>query len=247
MLMSIVDQVHWTKLHVVHCGVDVREFRPAGGSAHDRGPVKILAVGRLLPLKGHAVLLEAAARLVSDGAPVQITIVGDGHERARLEQLAARLGVDRDVRFAGAVGRDVLPDYYAQADIFCLPSFAEGVPVVLMEAMAAGLPVVATRVAGIPELIRDEQSGLLVSPGRPDLLFAALRRLVESASLRRRIGTAGRARVETEFEVRSCARQLATLMDEERGPFRVLVEPDVVRPVEAHQRLAAIPGRASAG
>lgn len=212
MLMSIVDPVHWTKLHVVHCGVDVREFRPSGRSADARGPVKVLAVGRLLPLKGHAVLLEAAARLLSAGAPVQITVVGDGPERARLEQLAARLGIDGDVRFAGAVGRDLMPSHYAEANIFCLPSFAEGVPVVLMEAMAAGLPVVATRIAGIPELIRDEESGLLVSPGRPDLLFAAIRRLVESPPLRHRIGAAGRARVEAEFEVRSCARQLATLM-----------------------------------
>jgi glycosyltransferase involved in cell wall biosynthesis len=227
-LMSIVDPAHWTRLHVVHCGVDVREFRPTDRSADQRGPVKILAIGRLLALKGHAVLLEAAARLLSEGAPVEITIVGDGPERARLEQLAARLGIDRDVRFAGAVGRDSLTGHYAEADIFCLPSFAEGVPVVLMEAMAAGLPVVATRIAGIPELIRDEESGLLVSPGRPDLLFTAMRRLVESPPLRRRIGAAGRARVETEFEVRSCARQLATLMDEERGPFRVAVEPDVV-------------------
>jgi colanic acid/amylovoran biosynthesis glycosyltransferase len=211
-LMSIVDPVHWPKLQLVHCGVDVRQFRRPARSGVDDGRVRILAVGRLLPLKGHALLLNAASRLLTEGAPVDITIVGDGPERERLERLTRELGIEGEVRFAGAVGRDILPSHYSAADIFCLPSFAEGVPVVLMEAMATGLPVVATRVAGIPELVRDEESGILVSPGRTDLLADALRRLVECAPLRRRMGDAGRDWVAAEFEVRRCARRLVTVI-----------------------------------
>jgi colanic acid/amylovoran biosynthesis glycosyltransferase len=226
MLMSIVDPVHWPKLHLVRCGVDVREFAPPVHSAADDGRARILAVGRLLPLKGHALLLEAAARLRAEGSPVEITIVGNGPQRERLERLTRELGIERDVTFAGAVGRDMLPSHYSAADIFCLPSFAEGVPVVLMEAMAAGLPVVATRVAGIPELVRDGESGLLVSPGRADLLAAALRRLVEYAPLRRRMGDVGSRRVADEFEVRRCARRLLALMREAQGAPRVRVQAD---------------------
>lgn len=249
-LMSIVDPGHWGKLHVVHCGVDVREFRPIARSAAHGGRLEILAVGRLLPLKGHALLLEAAAGLLAEGAPIQVTIIGDGPERDRLERLTEELGIEHDVRFLGAVGRDMLPSHYSAADIFCLPSFAEGVPVVLMEAMAAGLPVVATRIAGIPELVRDEESGLLVSPGRSELLRTALWRLVGSASLRRRMGDAGREWVAAEFELRSCVRRLASLMPDERGASSLRVQPDFISSGEADTRRVALdtrPGLANHG
>jgi glycosyltransferase involved in cell wall biosynthesis len=188
--------------------------------------VRILTVGRLLALKGHALLLQAVAGVRAAGAEVELTIVGDGPERERLEVLTRELAIEGHVRFAGAVGRDRVASHYAAADIFCLASFAEGVPVVLMEAMAAGLPVVATRVAGIPELIRDEETGLLVSPGRADLLAGALMRLVESEGLRRRLGGAGRGWVASEFDVGRSARQLQTiLLDASQAP-RVLMQSD---------------------
>ena len=210
---------------VVRCGVDVREFHPRDRSAAEDGCARILAVGRLLPLKGHALLLEAAAQLLAGGAHLQVTIVGDGPERARLERLSRELGIESHVRFAGAVGRDKLAGHYSEADIFCLPSFAEGVPVVLMEAMAAGLPVVATRVGGIPELVRDEETGLLVYPGRPDLLADALRRLMESGPLRRSLSEAGRSWVAAEFEIGRSARRLETVIRGAARAPRAQMEP----------------------
>jgi glycosyltransferase involved in cell wall biosynthesis len=104
-----------------------------------------------------------------------------------------------------------MASYYADADVFCLPSFAEGVPVVLMEAMATGRPVIATRITGIPELIEDGVSGLLVAPGSLDQLVAALETLAASRELREQMGLAGRHKVEEEFDARRCASQVAAI------------------------------------
>jgi glycosyltransferase involved in cell wall biosynthesis len=130
-------------------------------------------------------------------------IVGDGEERRNLEARARELGLDDAVTFAGAVGQDRIPDYYARPDVFCLPSFAEGIPIVLMEAMARELPVVATAIMGVPELVVHGRSGLLVPPGRADELAAALEELARSPELRGQLGSAGRERVAEAYELRS--------------------------------------------
>ena len=109
------------------------------------------------------------------------------------------------------MGQDEIGAHYRAADVFCLPSFAEGVPVVLMEAMASGLPVVSTRVNGIPELVEDGVSGRLVAPGRSDPLAAALRELAVNPAHRAKLGEAARARVAEAFEIDACAAQLAGL------------------------------------
>src|SRR5262249_51385679 len=118
----------------------------------------------------------------------------------------------------GSVGQDRIRTHYRRADVFCLPSFAEGVPVVLMEAMATGLPVVANHIAGIPELVEHEVSGLLVRPGRADLLADALERLGRDADLRARMGQAGREKVREEFESAALGFQLAQLLARELSP-----------------------------
>jgi colanic acid/amylovoran biosynthesis glycosyltransferase len=210
-LMALVDPRHWRKLRVVHCGVDVDEFRPPRRHERADARLRILTVGRMLPLKGHALVLEAVALRRAAGSPVHLTLVGDGPERERLERLASDLGIDGDVTFVGAVPSDRIHAYYAAADVFCLPSLAEGIPIVLMEAMAMGLPVVATRIAGIPELVRDGECGLLVAPGRCDLLAEALDRLARSRELRGAMGSAARCRVTTEFELQGCARRLQAI------------------------------------
>ena len=119
--------------------------------------------------------------------------------------------------FAGAAGSHQLRDLYARADVFCLPSFGEGVPIVLMEAMAMRLPVVTTHIAGIPELVDHDVSGLLLPPGRVDALAAALTRLAADPELRARMGEAGRRKVETEFESGASARELRELLVELPG------------------------------
>jgi glycosyltransferase involved in cell wall biosynthesis len=164
-------------------------------------------------VKGQAVLLDAIGELARRGVPVELTLAGDGPERARLERRAAQLGIQHRVTFAGAVANDRVADLYAAADVFCTSSFAEGLPTVLMEAMAMGLPVVATRINGIPELVEDGVTGLLVSPARADALAAALERLATHPEERQRMGHAGRRKVVDERDERRAAARLLALIE----------------------------------
>jgi glycosyltransferase involved in cell wall biosynthesis len=165
---------------------------------HDGGGVPlVVAVGRLKAPKDPLTLVRALARLPAGS--YEAVLVGEGPDRPRLAAEIDALGLGDRVRLAGD-RRDV-PELLAGADVFVLSSASEGMPVSVLEAMAAGLPVVASRVGGIPELVVDGETGLLVDPGRPDRLAAALARLLEDAALRRRLGAAGRARVEERFDV----------------------------------------------
>jgi glycosyltransferase involved in cell wall biosynthesis len=209
-LMGLVASEHWSKLRLVHCGVDPQLFR-ANRNLGNRGsrPFEILNVGRLVGTKGQAVLLEALADLRSRDMAMRATIIGEGSNRAELQEMAERFRLADAVQFVGAVGQDDIASYYERADVFCLPSFAEGVPVVLMEAMAMGVPVVATHVMGVPELVDDGTNGLLVSPGCADQLAEALRRLAVDPELRRRISAAGQRKVATSFHIAKSAEDLA--------------------------------------
>lgn len=213
-LMALSDPQTWDRLDVVHVGIPVAQFtRSSAPPALDRDP-RILYIGRLVPEKGQAVLLEAVAQLASRGHQVEVTLAGDGSLRPALERRAELLGIAPRVSFLGAVGQDRLRELYEGASIFCLPSFAEGVPVVLMEAMAMGLPVVSTRITGIPELIEDGVSGLLVAPGRADELADRLEWLLSSPSLCRELGDQGREAVLREFDAERSAAQLYDLFRE---------------------------------
>lgn len=210
-LMMLCDPGDWEKLHVVHCGIPLERFaRRAGPAGHDRPPM-LLYVGRLVPEKGQAVLLEALSLLYERGIRIGATLVGEGPQRAGLEALAERLGVRAQTHFAGALGQEEILPLYERATVFCLPSFAEGVPCVLMEAMAMEVPVVSTFVAGIPELVENERTGLLVAPGRADLLAAAIERLIDDPRLSDRLGAQGAARVAAEFSSQGTAEQLHAL------------------------------------
>jgi colanic acid/amylovoran biosynthesis glycosyltransferase len=218
-LMGICSEETWDKLHVVRCGVDPTSFsrrQETSGNlaANGAGPCRILNVGRLDPLKGQGVLLEALAELTRRGCNASLTVVGGGARQPMLEELATKFGVDSSVRWMGAIGQDEIRDFYEDADIFCLPSFAEGIPVVLMEAMAMGLPVVTSRIAGIPELITNDAEGLLVRPARSDELADALERLCSSAALRAEMGQKGRARVESDYQIDRNVEQLSDVFEE---------------------------------
>jgi glycosyltransferase involved in cell wall biosynthesis len=209
-LMGMVDEEHWDKLHVVHCGVDPDSY-PAREPAGEDGPLQLVSVGRLSPVKGQALLLEAVGELRAKDIDVRLTIVGDGPKRDALPAVAKRLGVADVVEFTGPIGQDEIARYYADADLYVHASFAEGVPVVVMEAMAHRLPVVATGVMGVRELVKDGENGLVVRPGRVDEVVAAIERLAAAPEERRRMGEAGRRTVEEEFDVTKSAAQLRDL------------------------------------
>ncbi|HET6873843.1 MAG TPA: glycosyltransferase [Acidimicrobiales bacterium] len=212
-LMLVSSPEDWEKLYVVHCGVDTSEFSVSHRQTRRPDRFTVLCVGRLTPEKGQTVLLDAAAHLVGGGAPVHFIFAGWGPSLEDLQGQVQRLGITDRVTFAGAVGQDRLADLFASADAFCLPSFAEGVPIVLMEAMASGVPVVTTPIAGIPELVRNEESGVLVPPGRADLLATALQRLLDDPVEARRLAANGRMVVEKEFDLAVNCRRLREVLE----------------------------------
>jgi glycosyltransferase involved in cell wall biosynthesis len=214
-LRKLVEEEHWAKLRVVRCGIDLARYPSLDARAERAGyPLRILTVGRLVAVKGHSILLDAFARLLADNVDATLTIVGDGPLRSELEEVAKRLGIDDRVRLAGRIGQDDLLAYYEAADVFVLTSLAEGIPVVLMEAMATQLPVVASDITGIPELIRDGQEGILVPAACADRFAEALAALAQDPERRARMGRAARRRVEEEFELRRSAEELCAVMRE---------------------------------
>jgi len=190
------------RLPVIRCGVAVDQFAPRAGPAPADAPV--LAVGRLVPKKGFDLLVEAVARLAPGQRP-RVAIVGDGPEQARLERLVAERGVAERVELLGARPNAEVRRLMGEALAVALPCRVspdgdkDGIPVVLMEAMACGLPVVSGDLPSIRELIAADATGLLVPPGDLDALTAALERLTGDPDLRARLGAAARARVEEEF------------------------------------------------
>ena len=216
-LMAIVEPEQWAKISVVHCGVDTASFPARRVQSRDGRPLRILNVGRLVSVKGQAVLLEAIALVRQRGLDVAVTIVGDGPLHDSLRDAARDLGVEDSVEFTGSVGQDDIAAHYRNADLFCLPSLREGVPVVLMEAMASGVPVIASRIMGIPELVEHDVTGLLVPPGRADALAEAIARLAGDPEFCDRLVSAARGRIAAEYEVHGCARQLASVLADARA------------------------------
>jgi glycosyltransferase involved in cell wall biosynthesis len=221
-VMRLAAEDHWGKVRVARCGLNGDWLANAVPQRHNGTPLRLLSVGRLEREKGHSVLLEAIARLSDRGIPVQLDLVGDGTLLDALRPRARELGVEDRVTFAGAVGQDRIQDHYRRADAFCLPSLGEGIPVVLMEALASGLPAVASNTMGIPELIEDGVTGLLVPAGRPDELAAAVERLAADPALRRALGERGRRKVIDEYDLDHGVDQL-------RDAFVDLLAPDAAK------------------
>jgi glycosyltransferase involved in cell wall biosynthesis len=213
-LLALVGERGRPRIEVVRMGVDLERFQPRPDSGRSGGDVRVLCVARLVRHKGHAVLLRALALLRDEGLPLAAVLVGTGPERPALEELRAELELAEQVELSGAAGQDELPGLYAEADICCLPTLAETVGVVSMEAMASGRAVVSSDLMGVPELIEDGVDGLLVTPGREGELARALRTLAADPELRRRLGEAGRQKVEREFDSRAQAARLSGLLRE---------------------------------
>ena len=205
------------KIRVIHCGVDVEAFaaRPARRPA--AGPLRIVCVGSFEEVKGHCHLIDACALLRDRGVDFVCDLAGEGPLRREMEARIARLGLGDRVRVLGGRPRPEVIRLFGEADVAVLASQPtregkrEGIPVVLMEAMASGLPVVSTELSGIPELVRDGETGLLVPPADAGALADALHRLAGDAGLRRRMGDAGRERVTRDFNLRTSAAALFEL------------------------------------
>lgn len=213
-MMALVEPAEWDKMQIVHCGIyPAAVARPPRA----RGEViNILCVGRLVPVKGQHVLLDAATELSRRGHKIKLTFVGDGPDRKRLEHHAEQQLLN--VEFTGSVGQDRVAQLYGEADIFCLPSFCEGVPVVLMEAMSSGVPVVTTRIMGVPELVDDQLSGLLVPPGDGHALTQALERLILDPAYAAALAERGRRKVAAEFNLEDEVRRLGDLFTSQLAP-----------------------------
>ena len=210
-IMRSSDPAHWHKIAVVPLGVDPALFTPRAVNPLPHS-FEVITVARLAPVKGHVVLVDAIGLLRARGVDVRLRIVGDGEMRPRLEQEVRKRGLEDAVLFEGWVNQDRIRALYAQADAFALASFAEGVPVVLMEAMAMEIPCVATNIMGGPELIHNESSGLLVPASNAGLLADALERLIHDPALARRLGQAGRLRVIENYNLELNSDQLAKLL-----------------------------------
>jgi colanic acid/amylovoran biosynthesis glycosyltransferase len=209
--MRLVAPDQWDKMHVVRCGipfdrVPIREPR-------ENGAATIICVGRMSPEKGQAGLLRAFARLRRSRPDLKLRLVGDGSERGSLEALASELGVAGAVTFAGRLSEAETLAEIARSDLLALPSLMEGLPIVLMEAMAVGVPVVASRVAGIPELVEDGATGLLFPPSDWGALAAAIERLLGDEALYAAVVKRAQRKVRDEFDVRKSAEILAGLFE----------------------------------
>ncbi len=200
-VMRLAPEDQWEKVRVARCGLNGEWLADEIPSRASAGDLRLLSVGRLEREKGHSVLLDAIARLRDHGTTVQLDLVGDGTRLESLQRQARKLGIDDLVTFSGAVGQDRIREHYRRADAFCLPSLGEGIPVVLMEALAMGLPAIASNTMGIPELIEDGVTGLLVPAGRPDELGHAIERLARDRSLGRRLAETGRRKVIDEYNL----------------------------------------------
>jgi glycosyltransferase involved in cell wall biosynthesis len=174
-------------------GIDTEFFAPAASA----GPSKsLLMVGTLSPSKDHTTLIRALA-LVAQRRPVQLVFAGDGILRPQLERLAEECGMREQITFLGNVGREHLLGLYHQAAVFAFSTKGEGSPLALLEAMSCGLPVVASDVPGVREILVGDECGLLVPPGRPAEMARAIERLLGDAEFARRLGAKARKHVET--------------------------------------------------
>lgn len=201
--MLFSDPGDWERLKIVHCGVTPERYDGPPPQSGDE--LRLLFIGRLTAIKGLRVLMKAMRNVRMASPNVSLTLVGDGDDRAWTEAEAERIG---GVTLLGYQSQEGVAKALQEADVLVLPSFAEGVPVVLMEAMAAARPVIATRVAGVPELVEDGVSGLLVPPGNEVALADAI--LAMSAANLGVMGTAGRAKVTAEFDTSNEAAKLLT-------------------------------------
>jgi colanic acid/amylovoran biosynthesis glycosyltransferase len=207
----------WAKICIVRCGLD-STYLDQPSVPLPKEP-KLVCVARFEAVKGHLVLLEAAARLAGEGVAFELDLIGDGPLRPDIERAILRLGLERRVVLSGWLSSAQVRERLLSNRIFVLPSFAEGLPVVLMEALALGRPVIATYVAGVPELVVPGENGWLVPASSVDALVHAMREALTTPHEElERMGVRGRERVKAQHDVSIEAGKLAGLF--QAGPTR---------------------------
>jgi glycosyltransferase involved in cell wall biosynthesis len=200
---------------VVRLGVDCSVLQPRVHSTGEAGVIRVVCTGRMVAAKGHRILLEALAAaaqpLAAKGMRVTCVLIGDGPERPALEALSRQLGIEDAIRFAGAQAHGETLAQVAEADIFVLASFAEGLPVALMEAMALGVPCISTMIAAIPELIHNGENSFLVPASNVEALSVVLIELAVDSALRDSLGRRARKTVEAGYDLSANLDKLASL------------------------------------
>ncbi len=209
-IMKETAPEHWAKLEVCPLGVDPRVFTPRPG---EPDVFTIACTGGLVFGKGQTILLAAVAKLRNRGRELRLDLVGDGPARRAMETEAVRLNVASAVTFHGSINQDRVREILSSASVFVLPSFAEGVPVSLMEAMAMEIPCIGTYAGGIPELIRSGEDGILIAPSDSGALAAAIEQLMDDPDLRQRLGKAARRKVAKEYNLAANAERLLSIFE----------------------------------
>ena len=205
-----VDHFQWPKIHVVHCGLEEGFYQVPAVALPDKP--RLVCVGRLCEQKGQLLLLEAARRLALDGEEFELVLAGDGEMRAEIEHRITEYGLDNRARITGWISSAQVRDEILRARGMVLPSFAEGLPVVIMEALALRRPVISTFVAGIPELVLPGENGWLVPAGDVEALAAAMRELLRApVGQLSAMGELGRARALERHDIATEAATLAAL------------------------------------
>ncbi|MBD0362986.1 MAG: glycosyltransferase, partial [Coleofasciculus sp. C3-bin4] len=204
------DHEQWSKIQVIHCGVDDMFLTQAPIPVPDQP--RLVCVGRLCEQKGHLLLLEAAGQLVAEGLSFMLVLVGDGPLRTEIETMITRLGLQDHVEITGWASNSEVHQHILASRAMVLPSFAEGLPVVVMEALALSRPVISTYVAGIPELVEPEICGWLVPPGSVEALTNAMRTALQlPVEKLEQMGRVGAFRVAQQHDAAIEASKLAAL------------------------------------
>lgn len=214
-VMRLVEPAHWDKMSVVHMSVDDALFAPPSTPRSHDGPTRLVTVGRLVHLKGYALLVAALDELARRGHRFDLRIIGSGPEHDELASLIGAAGLTESIELVGGVGQEDLVQHYHWADGYVLTSFLEGLPVVLMEALSTELPVITTQIAGIPELVVDGEMGWLVPTGRIDRLIDALIALDGDPERRIAMGQAGRRAIQEAFTPRTAGPQKLRFFQEQ--------------------------------
>lgn len=201
------------KIFVIHSGVNLPTLTEAVEEEQKRGH-NILVVGRLIWRKGINYLIEALPSVVAEYSDIRLMVVGEGEQKASLEDCAKRLRIEKNVRFLGRVSSKKLHSLYLHADVYVQPSLYEPLGIAILEAMSMGKPIVASRVGGIPELVTSGVEGLLVEPGNAFQLGESIKNLFSDPSLRRKCGRNARRKVETEFTWTKAAQQTLNLYED---------------------------------